>query len=362
MAAADHRQRAQGGSIRTDRPGAVGLAGRSREPGRRPLGRLAGMLAALLLALGSGMPAMAQTAGAFPSRVVTLVVPFTAGSGSDILARILGPLLAERWGRPVVVDNRAGASGNIGADFVAKAPPDGHTLLMAINTMTMAANLYRNLPFDPLADFEPVGRLATGGYMLVAHPGVSATDLRAFLAMVRAAPGRSNYASPGVGTPHHLAMELFKLRGGFDVVHVPYKGLAGAVTDLLGGQVQVMFASVHSVLPHVQAGRLRPLAITGEQRSALVPAVGTFREQGFDTMDSIDSWYAVIAPARTSTALVARLNSDFAAVIGQPSVREQLKGQGLVVATNSPEAMKALLRDDLVRWGRVVTEARISAE
>ena len=362
MAAIDPWRLHDVGSLRDATRRSCVLTRRSGEPAGRPIVRLARVLAALVLGLGAGAPSMAQSAGAFPSRVVTLVVPFTAGSGSDILARILGPLLSERWARPVVVDNRAGASGNIGADFVAKAPPDGHTLLMAINTMTMAANLYRNLPFDPLGDFEPVGRLATGGYMLVEYPGVPAVDLRAFLAMVRAAPGRSNYASPGVGTPHHLAMELFKLRGGFDVVHVPYKGLAGAVTDLLGGQVQVMFASVHSVLPHVQAGRLRPLAVTGEQRSALVPSVATFREQGFDYMDSIDSWYAVIAPARTPSTLVARLNSDFAAVIGTPGVREQLKGQGLVVATNGPEAMKALLRDDLARWGRVVTEARISAD
>ena len=319
------------------------------------------LLVACLFGL-CAQPASAQSAAPFPTRVVTLVVPFTAGSGSDILARMLGPLLAERWGRPVVVDNRAGASGNIGADFVAKAAPDGHTLLMAINTMTMAASLYRNLPFDPLADFDPVGRLAIGGYILVAHPGVAATDLRSFVALAQAAPGRANYASPGVGTPHHLAMELFKLRGAFDVVHVPYKGLAGAVTDLLGGQVQVMFASVHSVLPHVQAARLRPLAITGEQRSALLPGLATFREQGFDYMDSIDSWYAVIAPARTPAALVARLNADFSAVIGTATMREQLKGQGLVVATNTSEAMKSLLRDDLARWARVVSEARISAD
>ncbi len=251
------------------------------------------ILAVLLTAVAAS--ASAQPAKPFPSRAVTLVVPFTPGSGSDTIARIVGPKLAAKWGQPVVVDNKPGASGNLGTQFVAKAAPDGHTLLMAINTHTMTPSIYKQQPFDAVNDFTPVSKLAEANFALAVHPGVPAQDIKSFVAYAKSNPGRLNYATPGSGTPHHLAMELLKANQGLFIVHVPYKGIAGAVTDLIGGQVQMMFASVPSIRTQAQAGRLKILAVTGEARSPSMPEARTFREQGLSAMDAVDAWYGVLA-------------------------------------------------------------------
>ena len=320
--------------------------------------RLAVMLTAVLPAtFASGLAAQA----AYPDRAVTLVVPFTAGSGSDIIARIVGPRLAERWRAPVVVDNKPGASGNIGAEAVARAAPNGYTLLMAINTLTMAPNLYKKPPFDPVTDFAPVMKMAVANFCMVANPAVTANDLAGLVALAKARPGQINYASPGNGTPHHLAMELLKLQTGTHLTHVPYKGIAGATTDLMGGQVQVMFASLHSVLPQVKAGKLKLLGVTGA-RSPLAPGVPSFREQGMEFMDAVDAWYALLAPAGTAPELIARLHQDVSAVLALPEVRDQLANQGLTLQTSSPEQLAALLRSDLARWRKVIGEAKIVAD
>ena len=316
------------------------------------------MLTAVLPAtFASGLAAQA----AYPDRAVTLVVPFTAGSGSDIIARIVGPRLAERWRAPVVVDNKPGASGNIGAEAVARAAPNGYTLLMAINTLTMAPNLYKKPPFDPVTDFAPVMKMAVANFCMVANPAVTANDLAGLVALAKARPGQINYASPGNGTPHHLAMELLKLQTGTHLTHVPYKGIAGATTDLMGGQVQVMFASLHSVLPQVKAGKLKLLGVTGA-RSPLAPGVPSFREQGMEFMDAVDAWYALLAPAGTAPELIARLHQDVSAVLALPEVRDQLANQGLTLQTSSPEQLAALLRSDLARWRKVIGEAKIVAD
>ena len=320
--------------------------------------RLAALLPAVLVTTFAGGLA-AQPA--YPDRAVTLVVPFTAGSGSDIIARIVGPRLAERWRQPVVVDNKPGASGNIGAEAVAKAAPNGYTLLMAINTLTMAPNLYKKPPFDPVADFAPVMKMAVANFCMVANPVFPANDLAGLVALAKAQPGRINYASPGNGTPHHLAMELLKLQTGAHLTHVPYKGIAGATTDLMGGQVQVMFGSLHSVLPQVKGGKLKLLGVTGA-RSPLAPGVPSFREQGMDFMDAVDAWYALLAPARTPPELIARLHQDMSAVLALPEVREQLANQGLTLQTSSTEQLAALLRSDLARWRKVISEAKIVAD
>ncbi|HEX4327787.1 MAG TPA: tripartite tricarboxylate transporter substrate binding protein [Burkholderiales bacterium] len=315
-------------------------------------------LAALLCAMiAASAPARAD----YPDRVVTLVVPFTSGSGSDIIARIVGPRLSERWHQPVVVDNKPGASGNIGADAVAKAVPNGYTLLMAINTLSMAPNLYKKPPFDPAADFAPVMKLAVANFCMVANPGLQANDMAGLLALARKQPGQLNYASPGNGTPHHLAMELLKLQTGVNLTHVPYKGIAGATTDLVGGQVQVMFASLHSVLPQVKAGKLKLLGVTGE-RSPLTATVAPFRDQGMGFLDALDAWYALFAPAKTPPELIVRLHQDMSAVLAVPEVREQLAGQGLMVQTSSPEQLGALMRTDLARWRKVIADAKIVAD
>ena len=313
-------------------------------------------LIALTLALSS------LISQAFPVRTVVLVVPFTASSGSDIIARILAPKLSERWKQPVIVDNKPGASGNLGAQFVAQAAPDGHTLLMAINTITMTPAIYKNMPFDTVTDFAPVLKLTEAGYALAVHPGVAAKDMASLVSLSKKTPGMMNYASPGNGTPHHLAMELFKTDAGLDATHVPYKGLQGALTDLIGGQVQMMFATVHSLKPHAQAGRVRLLATTGTARSAYSPDVPTFREQGVSVMDNVDSWYAVMAPARTPTELVQRLNRDFTEVLNQEDIKSALSQQGMVVRTSTPEQLGILLKSDLARWKKVVSDARIAAD
>ena len=302
-------------------------------------------------------------AQAFPSRTVTLVVPFTTGTGIDILARAIGPKLAERWKQPVVVENKPGASGNIGTDFVAKAAGDGHTLMVTVNTFTMTPALFKGMPYDPVKDIAPVSKIAVSTYAFLVNPGVfPAANLGEAIAMMRANPGKYYFASPGNGTPHHIGMELIKLRLGLNAIHVPYKGFAGAITDLLGGQVQMMFSLVHSSLPHVRAGRLRVLAVTGTGRSPQFPEALTFREQGIDFMDDVDAWYAVMAPGKTSPELVARLNADVNAVMAAPDLRESLAKQGLITVAGTPDELATLIKADLVRWSKVVVDAKISID
>ncbi len=313
---------------------------------------------AALLAAGV---ASAQTP-TFPSRPVTLVVPFTPGSGSDTIARIVGPKLAAKWGQPVVVDNKAGASGNLGTQAVATAAPDGHTLLMAINTHTITPAIYKSMPFDAVRDFAPVTKLAEASFTLAVNPALPVQDMRSLIAYAKANPGKLSYATPGNGTPHHMAMELLKSTYGVFMVHVPYKGIAGALTDVMGGHAQLMFATVPSVRTHAQAGKLRLLAVTGAQRSSQIPEVPTFREQGFEAMDAVDAWYAVLAPARTSPELVTRLNRDFAEVMNMDDVKAELARQGLLVRTSTPEQLGALIRSDIARWQKVVSTAGITAD
>lgn len=319
---------------------------------------------ALAATLAFSAPAFAQTtAGGFPSRPVTLVAPFTPGSGSDTISRIIGPRLAERWKQAVVVENRAGASGNLGADRVAKAAPDGLTLLMAINTFTMTPAMYKTLPYNPLSDFTPIARLATANFALVANSDVPAKDVKSLVAWIKSQPaGKLNYGSPGNGTPHHLGMELVKSSVGIDVVHVPYKGISGALTDLLGGQVQMMFASFHSVLPNVRAGKLRMLGLTGPTRSPLLPDVPTFREQGLTVLETVDNWYAVMAPAGMAPALTERLHRDFVEIMQEPEVRSKLAEQGLAIQTSSAAELRDQIASDITRWKKVVADARIQAE
>jgi tripartite-type tricarboxylate transporter receptor subunit TctC len=320
------------------------------------------LLGASAALLGAALPALAQNPAPFPSRAVTLVVPFTPGSGSDTIARIISSKLAARWGQPVVVDNKPGASGNIGTQAVARAAPDGHTLLMAINTHTITPAIYKNLPYDAVRDFAPISKLAEANFTLAVTPSLPVQDMRSLVAYAKANPGKLNYASPGNGTPHHMAMELLKATYGVFMVHVPYKGIAGALTDTMGGQVQLMFASVPSVRTQAQAGKVRLIAVTGEKRSALIPDVRTFREQGFAAMDVVDAWYAVLAPASTAPDLVTRLNRDFAEVMNTEEVKAELARQGLTVRTSTPTQLATLIRDDMTRWQKVVSTAGIKAD
>jgi len=316
------------------------------------------IVAALLVFICTG-----ASAQSFPARTVVLVVPFTPATGIDILARAIAPKLSERWKQPVVVDNKPGASGNIGTDFVAKAAPDGYTLMVTVNTYTITPALFKNLPYDPVEDLAPVGKIALATYTFAVNPSVfPANDMKEAVALIRANPGKYFFASPGSGTPHHVGMELIKQRLGLEVTHVPYKGFAGAMTDLVGGQVQMMFTLIHSSIPYVRAGKLRALAVTGAERSPQYPEAPTFREQGIDFMDDVDAWYAVMAPGKTPAALVARLNADVSAVMALPDVREQLVRQGLIPVTSTPGELAALIKADLARWGKVVRDANIKVD
>ncbi|HET7201126.1 MAG TPA: tripartite tricarboxylate transporter substrate binding protein [Burkholderiales bacterium] len=316
-----------------------------------------------LVAVGLGLLSTFVEAQGFPGRPVTLVVPFTTGTGIDILARVIGPRLSERWKQPVVVENKPGASGNIGTDFVAKAAPDGYTLMITVNTYTITPALFKSLPYNPETDIAPISKIAVATYTFAVNPSVfPASNMKEAIGLIRAHPGKYYFASPGNGTPHHVGMELIKQRLGLDVTHVPYKGFAGAMTDLVGGQVQMMFTLIHSSIPYVRAGKIRALAVTGAKRSPQFPEAPTFREQGIDFMDDVDAWYAVMAPGRTPPQLVARLNADVNAVMGIPEVRDNLIKQGLIPTTSTPGELATLIRADLARWAKVVTDAKITLD
>jgi tripartite-type tricarboxylate transporter receptor subunit TctC len=312
------------------------------------------ILLAVLFLLAAG--AQAQ----YPVRPIKLIVPFTPGTGIDILARVWGQKLQERLKNPVVIENRPGASGNIGTEAVARAPADGYTLLMTATTLVQSAVLHKTVPYDPKA-MTPIGLAAIGNLALVANPAVPARSVSELVALVKAQPGRFNYASPGSGTPHHLAMELLKLRFGLHLVHVPYKGSAGAVTDLLGGQIQLMFLPVHVALPLVQSGKLVMLASGGARRSPATPDVPSLAESGVKDID-VDIWYALLGPAGLAPDVVALLNGELAAILHDPEVRAGLLKQGLDPVTGTPAELARLIETDLERWGRVVREAHIAAD
>ena len=319
--------------------------------------RAALAFAALLLASG---PSAGQD-GDWPTRTIQIVVPYTPGTGGDILARILGPKLAERWKVSVVTDNRAGASGNIGTEFVAKSAPDGYTLLCTATSFGTNPAINRNLPFDPVKSFAPVIQLARSSVAVIVTPGLPVKSMRQFLDFARNAPGKLNYSSPGNGSPQHLAMELLKLDAHVDLVHVPYKGSGGALADLVGGHVQAMIVSLQTVAPYVQSGKLRMLAVMSAERSEVFPEVPTLKEVGLPDLE-VDTWYGVFAPAGTSKAVIDKINGEMNALLKQADVRELLAKQGMIPVGGTPERFGALVQSELARWPRVVAAAGIKAD
>ena len=314
------------------------------------------LVAALAATLAA--PARAQR---LPDGPVTIVAPFTPGTGIDILARLAAPVLMQQLGQPVVVENRAGASGNIGTQSVARAAPDGRTLMMQVNTFVMNPSLFRQVPYDPVASFTPVAQLATGDLVLVVQPDVPADNLRALIDLARAQPGRLNYASPGVGTPQHLAMELFKLTAQVDLTHIPYRGSAPAVQDLLGRRVAAMVLPVHTALPLATDGRIRLLAVGSPARVPAAPDTPTFAEAGLPGVE-VDLWYGLLGPAGLPPDLVQRLNAILNAWLAQPATREAFAAQGMTPSGGPPAAFAALIARDLRRWAAVIRDARISAD
>ena len=310
----------------------------------------------LALVLGNTVPQAAAQADTYPSRAVRLIVPFPPGGGTDIVARSLSARLTESLGQQVVIDNRGGAGGNIGAELAAKAAPDGYTLFMASATQAINVTLYRDLTYDLAKDFAPVSLVATLPYTLVCHPALAATSIKALVQAAREKPGQLNYSSAGSGTGTHLAMEMFKTAAGVNFVHVPYKGSAPAVTDLLAGQVQLMFGNTASVLPQIKAGRLRALAVTGLTRSPLLPDVPTVAESvvpGFEVIQ----WYGVLAPARTPPRLIARLNGEIAGAIARPELKTRLHGEGAEATGNTPQQYAAFIRAEIAKWAKAVRES-----
>ncbi len=295
-----------------------------------------------------------------PGRAITIVVPYTAGTGPDILARTIGEELQQRWGQPVVVENKPGASGNIGTQFVARATPDGHTLLITANPFTANISLFKSVPYDPVKSFMPIIEVATGTLALALHPSVPANSIKEFIEYLNGRPGQINYSSPGVGTPHHLAMELFKLATKVDMKHVPYRGTAGATQDLVGGHVSAGFQAVHVALPFLQNNQLRLLAVASKERIRVAPEVPTLIEEGVAVQ--VDFWYGLLAPAATPLAIVERYNKEFNDILRGAQIAEKLSIQGLTVVGGTPERLGEFIAQDIVRWQKVVTEAGIARE
>lgn len=297
----------------------------------------------------------------YPTQNIKIVVPFTAGTGMDTIARVVAPRLSERLGQPVVVQNQPGASGNIGADAVAKSAPDGHTILMGANTMLMASQMYKNVSFDPVKDFAPVTMAAYGSLMLVANPKTGFKTVSDLIKDAHAKPGAISFGSPGVGTPHHMAMELFKLESNTFMLHVPYRGSAGYTQDLLGGELGVGFLPVHIAQGYVKSGRLNALALGSPKRHPAAADVPTFEEAGVKRID-VDLWYAFFVPSKTPQAVVSRLNAEMAAILRQADVKEVLSKAGLDATTSSAAELAAIVAKDYPRWGAVIRSKQITAD
>jgi len=317
-------------------------------------------LCALAATLGC-IGVSAQEAGTYPSRTVQLVVPYSPGTGADIVSRILGPKLADRWKVGVVADNRAGATGNIGTELVAKAAPDGHTLLFTATSFATNPALGQKLPFDPVKSFTPVALLATSTLSLVVTPQLPAKTFHEFIDAARRRPGKLFYSSPGNGGPQHLTMELLKLEAGINLMHVPYKGAGGAIADLVAGHVQAMIISVQNAAPYVQGGKLRMLAVMSPERSPAFADVPTLKELGLANLE-VETWYGAFAPAGTPASIVAKLNAEINALLRQPDVRELFARQGMAAAGGPPERFGELLKLEFARWARVVAAAGIKAD
>lgn len=319
---------------------------------------------AVALALGALTlaPLAAQAQAAYPNKPVTIIVPFSAGGTTDILARVVGQSMSRDLGQPVIVDNRAGAGGNIGAQAVARAAPDGYTLVMGtVGTHAINASLYAKMPFDPVRDFVPIARVAAVPNLLVAHPAQPYKNVRELVAYAKANPGKVTVANSGVGTSIHLSAELFKHMAGVDVQNVAYRGSAPALNDLVGGHTAIMFDNMPSAIGFVRAGKLRPLAVTTANRSQALPDVPTVAEAGVPGFEAT-SWFGLLAPAKTPAAVVARLNASVLKALANPEVKKKLLEQGAEPLGGTPEQFAAFIGAESAKWGKVVKQSGASAQ
>ena len=320
------------------------------------------IFASLLQGLILLLLACTVAAQTYPNRPIRFIVPYTPGGLGDTFARAVGQGLTERMGQPVVIDNRPGASQAIGADAAAKSPPDGHTLFMGTQSgLVLNAIAKKSLPFDPLRDFAPVSLLFASPLYLVVHPSVPANSVQELLALAKARPGKLTFASIGAGTSQHLAGEMFRTRGKVDIVHVPYKGSAPATTDLLAGQVDMMFEGGVSSLPHVRAGKLRALATTTARRAEAMPQLPTMAEAGMPDFE-VTPWFGLVAPAGTPRPVIERLNREVHALLRSPALAEKFAAAGIEITPSSPEELGERIRRDLPYWTRVMRDAGIQPE
>ena len=319
--------------------------------------RFAALFATIVL-LASALPASAQN---YPSRSITFVVPFPAGGSADTLARLIGQMLSERLGQAVVVENKPGAGGNLGTDAVAKAAPDGYTLLLTPSSIAIAPALYTKLPFDPIKDFAPVTLLGSIPMVVVVYPEFPPKTLQELIALAKAKPGEISYASAGNGSTNHLAVEMFKIKTGIDMLHVPYRGNPLAIVDVIAGRVPVFFDFVLTGLPHVREGKVRALAVTGAHRSQVLPDVPTVAEAGVPGFEA-STWFGVYAPGGTKPEIVEKLNTEILAVLAMPKIRERLTALGVDILAEGPQGLAALTKSDLEKWGPIVQKAGVKLD
>jgi tripartite-type tricarboxylate transporter receptor subunit TctC len=308
------------------------------------------VIAGIAIALACGAAAQTQD---YPTRPVKIIVPFAAGGPADVYARFLAQHLQEAMGQPFIVDDRPGAGSIVGTDAAAKSAPDGYTLLLMSNTHTVNESLIPNKPFVFTRDFVPIAPINYSDLVMVVHPSLKAKTLAEFIALAKAEPGKLNYASSGNGTPYHMAGELFKAMAGVDIVHVPYRGSSGARTDVMGGQVQMMFDAVTTMSEHVKAGQVRALGTSGKARSTVLPDVPTISEAGVPGYEAT-IWLGLVAPKGTPPAIVNRLNAEITKIVSNPAVRRDWGAQGAVAMTMTPDEFAKYIADDIVKWERVV--------
>ncbi|HEY8242131.1 MAG TPA: tripartite tricarboxylate transporter substrate binding protein [Casimicrobiaceae bacterium] len=308
------------------------------------------------LALAAGL-AHAQD---YPNKPIRMIVPYPPGGGTDVVARIVNEKLSLELGQSIVIDNKGGAGGSVGTEIASKAPPDGYTILLTLSSHTINPKLFPKLGYDVERDFIPISLAASIPQILVANPSVPASNMQELLAWMKANPGKVNYASVGVGSPAHIAGELLKLKSGVQMTHVPYKGGGPAMTDVIGGQVQLAIVSMPAALQFVKAGRVKALAVASAKRSASAPEVPTIAEGGLDVV--VESWYGVLVPAKTPAPIVARLNAAMVKVLALPDVKEKLFAQGAEAVSNSPVEFEAIIKDELGKWEYVIREAKITPE
>ncbi len=295
------------------------------------------------------------------SKPIQLIVPFATGGGNDVMARLIAPPMSQHLKQSVLVDNKPGAGGNIGAQMVARAAPDGHTLLLATNTLTLNPFLIKNMPFDVTKDFAPIARVANQPIVVVVHPSVPAKTMQELAAYMKANPGKLSYASPGNGTPHHFAAELFKQVAGVHMVHIPYRGASPALTDLIAGNVHLMFASIISALPFIKEGRIRALATAEGRRLTSLKDLPTVKESGFPTYEAT-IWGGVMAPTHTPAPIVKKLADSLLHIAQMPEVVKQMETAGFEMDLQGPEQLAALVKNDLVQWGKVAKDSGLRAE